>query len=274
MDNKIIDDLQSAHQEHLRKLTALHESELARLAVTLESLRTDSSALRKENDELGGLVRELRGEVEGTRDDFDLIQARLGKIIVEEDDLVELVRQAAGGDAKRLDQKYRDPSTANTSNTSNTSNSANPESADMNMNQDRIITKYLKKIEGSDPLHLCRFLQIPFNPPDRPFALSYSLLTSIAAHLSDDPTTKLNQPARELLKEVIKVKLEVNDISRCFLKNSRISGKLAVNGDVGSGERNVVRWLIHEHNEERDNENNFNPATIISSFSSLLSNFK
>ena len=52
-----------------------------------------------------------------------------------------------------------------------------------------IIGKYLKKLEGSDPLHLCRLLEIPFNPPDRAFSLSSSLLKSIDAHIAEDPTT-------------------------------------------------------------------------------------
>lgn len=250
--DKIIDDLQTSHHNHIKELTKLHEIELTGLKKIIESLRNESAVLRSENEELKVTMGELRGEVEGMRDDFDLIQSRLGKIILEEDDLVSLLRERDDAECKTC--RF----TCKCSDTLIISDVAN-------------IKKYLKKLEGSDPLHLCRFLQIPFNPPSRALALSSALLNSISAHLSDDPTTNLDPQARWLLKETIKIRLEVNGIAESFVKNSRKSNKL-INGDI-SGERSLVKWLIEEHGETTtvNDESNFNPATIISS---LLSNFK
>ena len=258
--DKIIDELQTVHEEHVRKLTKLHEIELARLNSTIESLRQESAALRSENEELSEVVRELNGEVEGIRGDFDLIQGRLGKIIVEEDDLIELINKVklftidevdVTDEVVLLNQKSQNDAVMLTA------------------------MKYLKKLEGSDPFQLCRLLEIPFNPPDRPFALSNSLLSSISVHLSEDPATSKifnkTKVAPFLLEEIIKLKLTINEIAKCFLKNSRKSSKLV--GDEAGGKKDLVEWLIdaHEEGNGHGNGSEFSPAVIISSF---LSNFK
>ena len=258
--DEIIDKLQRIHEEHIKRLNALHETEIANLNTQIHSLKQESAALRSENEKLTGLVEEMSSEVEGMRDDFELIQGRLGKIIVAEDDLVRLVELTVNTTEKEAAEKQ-----------------SVEESTSRTATDILVITgKYLKKLEGSDPLHLCRLLEIPFNPPDRAFSLSSSLLKSIDAHITEDPTTARifrNDPvAPLLLKEIIKLRLKVNEVSRCFMHNSKKSSKLNVNNE-NIADVDVVKWLVDEHAnaEIKSERNEFNPAMIISSF---LSKFK
>ena len=256
--DEIIDKLQRTHEEHIKRLKDLHETETAHLNAQINSLKQESAALRSENEKLTGLVEEMSSEVEGMRNDFELIQGRLGKIIVAEDDLVRLVELTVNTTEKAEKQSVEESQSRTASDTL------------------AIIGKYLKKLEGSDPLHLCRLLEIPFNPPDRAFSLSSSLLKSIDAHITEDPTTVRifrDEPvAPLLLKEIIKLRMKVNDVSRCFMHNSKKSSKLNLNNE-NIADVDVVKWLVDEHAnaESKSEKNEFNPAMIISSF---LSKFK
>ena len=250
--DELIDNLRTVHEEHVRKLKEIHEAELAHLTAKIAASRQETADLRSEKEWLRGLVEELRDEVEGMRNDFDLIHGRLGKIIVEEDELVKMVELAVNA--------VEDDDECGTNLTNET------DGTDVM----RTVMKYLKKLQGSDPLHLCHLLEIPFNPPNRAFTLSSSLLTSISAHLSDDPATaatfKDNPVAVPLIRENIELRLEAYEMARCFLENSRRAGKLAVGGAVKEG-KSVMRWLIDEHETVLKDSND----GIISSF---LSNFK
>lgn len=222
--SEAIDELQAKHQEHIEKLQALSESEISRLKSVIKSLKQESADLKRENEELKRMVEEFKGEVEGLRGNFDTIQRRLGKIIVAEDDLVKLVKLSIGND-------------------------------DFLNKSDVMATtlKYLKKINGADPISLSKMLDIPFNPPDRPISLSNSLLQSISAHLIDDKATGVILAGREeikiLLNEIIGIKMLSNEVSQCFLKNTRKALKF----DLSDKHGNIMEWLIEELVDTGDN---------------------
>ncbi len=116
--------------------------------------------------------------------------------------------------------------------------------------------KYLRKIEASDPVHLCRLLDISFCP-DRSFSLSNSLLSSISLHMSMEDSLAIKSfkefPIYSiLLNEMVRLHQDINSLCRIiFTHHSRNkNGKNSFYAEFGrklldkTEKGSVAKWLL------------------------------
>lgn len=295
--DQAISELQLVHEYHIQKLKDLHESELAELQTALSRSRQQCEQLTQEKTRIEGEVEGMRTEVEMLRQSFDLVQGRLKRVLVDQDDLVKLLQLV---DAKTTDKEPRIelPALNQTKNITELelvlkSQVVQDESTAAALQA----IKYYKKLEASDPAHLCRLLEISFDPA-RSFALSTSLLQSIAVHMTEDPVATKALARfplyRLLLREIVRLRQEENEICRVFLGNTKKSCKSIVT-DISrrirecdlrdkdsecdrrekAGSRSecdqketICKWLIDEYasgNSDNDNHN-----SILTSFLSTF----
>lgn len=282
----IIDELQSTHALHLKKLTELHETELANLRTQLQNSRQQVAELQRHKTELAESVAGMQREVGELRGAFELVQGRLSRILVDQDDLVRLI-QLNNKEQDKEKEGDKESRTVSSSNPSNSSNSPITSrdlkeielhlKAQVTNDKDEAVQaalqalKYFKKLEASDPIHLSRLLEIPFSL-DRSFALSSSLLSCIAVHMNEDPKTKPLFDKFPLysvfLNEIVQLHQEVNELSRLYLMKTKV-------GDLErklTDKMSISKWLIEEGSSVNSgNGSGVNVTTILSSF---LSNFK
>lgn len=263
---QIVDELQRAHDEHIKKLTELHESTLSSLHTQLQSSRQEAVELRHANSELGDQVDGMRAEVDELRESFEMVQGRLKRVLVDQDDLVKLLKLV------------------NENGTESQGNAASPalksrhlkdvesflksqDATDPTIASALLSLKYLKKLESSDPLHLSRLLEIPFSP-ERSFALSSSLLASVAAHISTDPVSVGlfdKQPVYSmLLNEIVRLRQEINELCRLHLSDS-------IKTDSFKGTISQCLIANNNNNNAVTRDNGIKMPAILASF---LSTFK
>ena len=287
-----IENLEKVHEQHILKLNSLHKSELEIFTEENKKLRKTTLELSMEKDRLEELVETMKLEIEMVRQSFDLVQERLKRVLVDQDDLVQLI--------KLLDQSQIKCSEDKQSGNTNRNSSLNDDSCaifeletklkEQESNQANLAIllaiKYFKKLEASDPVHLCRLLEISFCP-GRSFSLANSLLTSISVHISQDPSTleSFNKfPLYPiLLNEIVKLKKEINELTGSFLnfyyktnrsnifyknKENNIIKKIADKNEKGT----ISMWLMEElDNKNKVEEVKGNDSTLLTSF---LSKFK
>ncbi len=222
---QIVDELQRAHDEHIKKLTELHESTLSALHTQLQFSRQEAVKLRQANSELGDQVEGMRTEVDELRESFEMVQGRLKRVLVDQDDLVKLLKLVNENSAESQGNAATHTSPALKSRHLKDVESflKSQDATDPTIVSALLSLKYLKKLESSDPLHLSRLLEIPFSP-DRSFALSSSLLASVAGHISTDPVSVSlfdKQPVYPLLlNEIVRLRQEINELCRLHLSDS------------------------------------------------------
>lgn len=297
-----IEDLQVIHEQHISKLNSLHKSELEIFSDENKKLRKKTTELTTEKDKLEEIVGTMKLEIEMVRQSFDLVQERLKRVLVDQDDLVRLVKLL---DQSQIRSKYSDSSRPGNNNghvhvqKNRTHSPCAIKELETNLKEEAPsqanvavlqAIKYFKKLEASDPVHLCRLLDISFCP-DRSFSLANSLLTSISVHLSEDNSAlkSFNQfPLYPiLLNEIVKLKKEINDLSGSFLnfhfqstnksrphKNKNFSMETICKKIEDKNERgNISMWLIEEFDAKKDDNEEFKVtnSTLLTSF---LSKFK
>jgi cell division protein FtsB len=301
-DNVIIDELKAAHEVHIQKLTQLHSNSSTDLHHQLLKTRQQLEIVSKERDEYKNEIEAMRTEVEMLRGSFDLVQERLRRVLVDQDDLVKMVKLIEKEfDNKNGEEKVTKKFNNNNNNKNNNSNS------NSNSNSNNITTineietnlkrkeqdsatitaltaiKYFKKLEASDPIHLCRLLEIPFYP-ERSFSLSTSLLASISVHMTTDTNAMKwfnEHPVYAvLLNEILNLKQDTNELCKLFLatSNSKMNRKeiiAAVSKFIDEKEKkennkSILKLLIEETKlGSSDEEVN----RVQSIFSTVLSKF-
>ena len=305
----IIDDLHTAHTTHIQSLTALHESTLQSLHHSHQKTLLHLDQVTNEKTALETELEGMRREVEVLRGSFDLVQERLRRVLVEQDDLVGMVRlieMDRVGKATGQAEQTQQPQQSQQSQQSSTQQTSKQQSqqackqaghheqiaqklkdfeAKANLknseqDQDSSTTaalqaiKYFKKLEASDPVHLCRLLEISFCP-DRSFSLSTSLLSSISIHMASDPQNTAaftDHPVYViLLDEIVRLKQESNELCKMVLAGSKkrkdlVAGIAKLIGEANEG-TSIMKWLIDAQNEV----NTGNESGI---FKSFLSTFK
>lgn len=286
-----IENLEKVHEQHISKLNSLHKSEVEIFTEETKKLRKTTSELLKEKDHLEELVETMKLEIEMVRQSFDLVQERLKRVLVDQDDLVQLIKLL---DQSQIRMKYSESKQLGNTNRNNSLKDdswaileleTKMKEQESNQNNLAILLaiKYFKKLEASDPVHLCRLLEISFCP-DRSFSLANSLLKSISFHITQDPSTlkSFNQfPLYPiLLNEIVKLKKEINELSGSFLnfyyktnrskiffknKENNILKKIADKNEKGT----ISTWLL----EELDNNNNKVEEVKVNNDSTLLTSF-
>jgi hypothetical protein len=300
-DNVIIDELKAAHEVHIQKLTQLHSDSQIDLQLQLLKTRQQLEIASKERDEYKNEIEAMRTEVEMLRGSFDLVQERLRRVLVNQDDLVKMVKliekefDNKNGEEK-VTKKFINNNKNSNSNTNNHINSINSNNIttineiETNLKrkeQDSATIaalnaiKYFKKLEASDPIHLCRLLEIPFCP-ERSFSLSTSLLASISVHMTTDTNAMKwfneNPVYAVLLHEILNLKQESNELCKLFLatSNSKKNRKEIIAtvskfiDEKKENNRSVLKLLIEETKlSSSDEEVN----SVQSIFSTVLSKF-
>ena len=305
---KTIENLQSVHSHHIKKLTELHEIELTTLRRKTLQLQIESTTLEAEKTELEGTVEGMRVEVEMLRQSFDLVQGRLKRVLVDQDDLVRLIQlmeqNYKNSTDNSLDSASKNITANGTKNITDTNKATkihhtnkqnHPSSSSttfiskiesflksQEQNESTISAlqsvKYFRKLESSDPVHLCRLLDVSFCP-DRSFSLSNSLLASISLHMAEDSVVVRSFEGFPvypmLLNEIVRLRQEINDLCRSFLSlnnsktnNLKIEMAKRIEDKSEKGLISISRWLIEKQEQFNVEDNG---ASILSSF---LSKFK
>lgn len=253
-----IDELKAAHDSHIKKLTELHDAALLDLTQKLQRSRLESETLSKQKDELEGEVEGMRTEVEMLRQSFDLVQERLRRVLVDQDDLVKMLKLVEQVTNPKPIQQSSNPMTRNSS-LKDIEISLKQREQDSSTIAALQAIKYFKKLEASDPVHLSRLLEISFCP-DRSFSLSTSLLTSISVHMASDPSTakafQEHPVYAALLDEIIKLKQESNEMCKLLLAKNKNKKELIVEiskwindkKSKSKEDKSVLKWLIDGEN--------------------------
>lgn len=291
---EMIDELRRVHEQHIQKLKELHSAELEELTQALQKSRQSSEKLTVEKAELEDEIEGMRTEVEMLRQSFDLVQERLRRVLVSQDDLVKLVKlidQQQNGQHDRNERENKSQTSLNGHDSQYKQNATitstlNDIETKLKGQQDSSAMaalqaiKYFKKLDASDPVHLCRLLEIPFCP-ERSFSLSTSLLSSISVHMTSDPmATKSfkDYPVYSvLLDEIIKLKRDSNDLCKIFLKTSKGKSKIIAEITKMIAERkegencSVLKWLVDGGRNEIVIQEEMSVQKL---FSTFLSTFK
>lgn len=298
MNMDSIDELKAAHDSHIQKLSQIHAEALTDLHHQLQKSRKELERVTKERDELSGEIEGMKTEVEMLRGSFDLVQERLRRVLVDQDDLVKMVKLIDLSASREDNREFSanrglsasvstkpcagfntDNPTASTITNKNNSviNSRGQKEKYLNNPVKDIETnlkrkeqdsstlaalqaiKYFKKLEASDPIHLCRLLEIPFCP-DRSFSLSTSLLASITVHMASDSCAMkafAEHPLYNiLLNEIVELKQESNELCKLFVsgdkkRKERIAGISKLVNEKKANDKSILKWLIEieEQNE-------------------------
>lgn len=303
----VIDDLKAAHESHIQKLTQLHSDSLKDLQLELQKSRQQLEIVTKERDGLAEEVEGMRTEVEMLRGSFDLVQERLRRVLVDQDDLVKMVKLIE----KEFDNKEVPSNSGNSASvsgnckTSSNNNSNTLKHLNNNLNNNQMIPlknieaalksreqqdlstlaalaaiKYFKKIEASDPINLCRLLEVPFCP-DRSFSLSTSLLASISVHMATDANAMKafnEHPVYSiLLNEIVNLRQDSNELCKLFLsRGNKRNNKKEIIAEISKwidekkeNNKSILKLLIEETKTTADEELN----SVQTIFSSVLSKF-
>jgi rubrerythrin len=305
---RTISELELVHNKHILELKKLHNSRESSLESEVASWREKCQILSEEKQNLDGLVDGMRVEVEMLRQSFDLVQGRLKKVLVNQDDLVRLVQlfdiqqqQLSPQPQQQQQQQQQLSPQQNRTNYSSKSRTSTTTSVlgldeleeqlkvSQNESKDSSSTaamlqsiKYLRKIEASDPVHLCRLLDISFCP-DRSFSLSNSLLSSISLHMSMEDSLAIKSfkefPIYSiLLNEIVRLHQDINSLCRIiFTHHSRNkNGKNSFYAEFGrklldkTEKGSVAKWLL-ELTEMIGGDNQ--KVESLSFSSSILSSF-
>ena len=276
-DMDSIDELRATHDSHIQKLSQLHTEALTDLHDQLQKSRQELERVTKERNELSGEIEGMKTEVEMLRGSFDLVQERLRRVLVDQDDLVKMVKlidlSTNKDNRDRRDNRElnanRELKPADTINIINNQNQKQKQKhhniplkdieTDLKQKEQDSSTlaalqaiKYFKKIEASDPIHLCRLLEIPFCP-DRSFSLSTSLLASISVHMASDSCAMkafTEHPLYALLlNEIVELKQESNELSKLFVsgnkkRQERIAGISKLIEETKVDDKSILKWLI------------------------------
>ena len=277
----LIDELQESHEAHVKKLKELHENDLAHLQSKLKKCRQECERMEQENSELRAMVEGTGTEIEMLRQSFDLVQGRLKRVLVDQDDLVRLLQLAGNLDDTTKSRNYSYTIKARELKEIEAQLKARDD-GDHNLSVKSALQaiKYFKKLESSDPVHLCRLLEIPFCP-DRSFSLSTSLLSSIAVHMADDVSASAYFDANPmypvLLNEIVRLRQEINELSRCLVGCTPVKGIQVTLGkriEDRSFKGTIAKWLIEEHVAATTRNNHKDQSNASAIFSAFFSNFK
>lgn len=283
-----IEELEKVHSRHVNKLKEIHEEELKDLQKRLQKSQQECKELRHEREKGEEEIKRMREEVDVLRQSFDLVQERLKRVLIDQDDLIRILQLI---DQQQL-EKEPNISESTTSTLLHRKLSeidsktveeylSSQDSSDESTRAARQALKYFKKVEASDPIHLCRLLEIPFCP-DRSLALSSSLLKSIALHMGEDPSAResfYQAPLYQLLlNEIVGLRRDVNELSRLALQMDSKWGKSAILEDIttragrSDGSR-IAELIIKAHDEKIHNNNNNKNGSSNNLTNALLTSF-
>lgn len=275
-------ELQEIHTQHLAKLKSLHAFEVASLHSSLQAAQERG---RQQDEE----VEALREQVTVLRQSFEMVQERLKRVLLEQDQLVDMIKclnidsgnspsgkqqqqQHLDADYKRirtelaeLEQIY---GLAGRGGVEEDQTTDSPVSAAVPKHLLHCL-KYLRKLQSADPVQLCRLLDLPFTA-EKPFALADSLLHGILSYArapdSDFSSGTEGRIARLLVYELIQSKRE------CYALVQRMIEEGVVGIDdftqKASDESSCVRIALKGQSGGSDNNNNSSP--LLSLFSKLL----
>lgn len=273
----IINELEQTHNDHIKKLESLHEQEIGSLRKDLEETRKKLKGAEEDKFKQDEEIEGMRVEIQMIRQSFNLVQERLKKVLIHQDDLINVI-QLLGV------ENTAEENTAEENNNLNTKkNTKSIQKVEDQSNLEMETLKYFKKIESSDPLNLSKLLDIPFCP-DRSINLSNSLISAISIHLNRTETEQNDNNNtqfsinRTLLNEILKIKQDLNDLCRIYFNllskydqkhKNQLLKRLT---ETGNSNTSLSKYLIDE-TKATDHENSETTTSdwLISTF---LSKFK
>ncbi len=272
------EELEEIHSTHIIKLKSLHASEIVSLQSLLKSAQ---ERCREQEEEVEG----LKEQVSVLRQSFEMVQERLKRVLLEQDQLVDLIQGLSlvektsaltpennvnKGDQKRIrsellelekiygiveaqikiDQidQIDDENNLKVKDSCATTNSSVPKYL-------LHCVKYLRKLQSADPVQLCRLLDLPFTA-EKPFALSDSLLSGMATYArapdSDFACDEEARIVRLLVCELIESKRE----SFALVKRMIEDGCVGIDEftEKGKDESSCIRVALKGNQKSANNK--------------------
>lgn len=262
-----IQQLQESHEAHIAKLKSLHAFEV----VGLESSLKASQERYKEQE---AVLEGLKDQVSVLRQSFEMIQERLKKVLLEQDDLIDLLHSIKVEEKSSLKESKSFPTHGKTMleleelerafgiNSQNKTEASEKETKLSKYHHHCL--KYLRKLQSSDPLQLSHLLELPFST-DKPFALSDSMLSGIlsytAADDSDFSSSVEARITRLLVWELMQSRREAYALVRAMIEGGLAPIEEFI--EKAGGESSCIRIALRSSLET-------NQSASIFSLSSLL----
>lgn len=263
-----IQQLQDSHEAHIAKLKSLHAFQVAGLE---SSLKASQERCKQQEAEVEG----LKEQVSVLRQSFEMVQERLKRVLLEQDQLIDMLHSI------KIDQSNKDTDKKKTSQSHKKTlleleelerafgiNSAKKaeSSAEENLSKyHHHCLKYLRKLQSSDPLQLSHLLELPFST-EKPFALSDSVLSGIltytAADDSDFASTVESRITRLLVWELVQSKREAYALVKAIIEGGLVP--IEEFTEKAGNESSCIRIALRSSLEA-------NQSASVFSLSSLLS---
>lgn len=300
-----ITELESTHQKHLAALVATHRQETEELQRKHATLLAETATLHQQVTHYEETIEGMRVEVQMVRQSFDLVQTRLRRVLIDQDDLVRIIQlldreivaqRMNGGKCDKGDANdTSDTSDAKTPSVTAPNDSLSGSAAQTEQLLHELETrgsepvrraiKYFRKLQAADPMHLARLLDISF-APDRSFVLSNSLLASILVHMNGggrDDKSKLRGSVesmrgdaetdmfRVLLEEIVRLRRDINDLALVHVEQ-RTDGEQTAAITPRSDAGGVVQWILSQDANDKNGGLGewSNPLPLLTSFLSRL----
>ena len=177
-----IDELEGAHAREIEGLRAIWRREEARLMEEASRYRALSASKAEACERVQQQYDQLVQEMGGIRREYQQLRASVRDALVDQDELIRII--------KLLDAEIEH----NAIGVSGTEEEA------------QTMQMYLKKVRSTEPLVLCRLLDLERFEPGRVFPICTAMLSNIRGRVEDEGAVL---PGREALLELIEQRTEL-----------------------------------------------------------------